>query len=107
MQPALVGGHIPVPESWGDAMSFKVIVKASFICGFKRGASDKLTATCQFNASSPPPPQVPLPGSASPGTEGRCVSVVPDCTSELRGSSWEVSTQWQLPLRDPFWRWSR
>ncbi|KAM9600223.1 gamma-aminobutyric acid receptor subunit gamma-4 [Morphnus guianensis] len=50
---------------------------------------------------------IPLPGSASPGTEGRCVSVVPDCTSELRGSSWEVSTQWQLPLRDPFWRWSR
>lgn len=53
--PALVGGHIPVPESWGDAKSFKVIVKASFIWGFKRGASDKLTATCKFKAFPPPP----------------------------------------------------
>lgn len=51
---ALVGGRIPVPESWGDAESFKVMVKASFIWGFKRGASDKLTATCQFNAFPPP-----------------------------------------------------
>lgn len=78
---ALVGGPIPVPESWGDVKSFKVTVKASFIWGFKRGASDKLTATCQFNAFFPL--QVPLPGSASPGTEGRFVLVVPDCTSEL------------------------
>lgn len=52
--PALGGGHVPPPESCGDAKSFKAIVKASSVWGFERGAPGKSAATCRFNAFSPP-----------------------------------------------------
>lgn len=85
--PALGGGHVPPPESCGDAKSFKAIVKASSVWGFERGAPGKSAATCRFNAFLPPSERLgqAVPPRALAG--GRCAPVVPGCTSELRGAA--------------------
>lgn len=84
-----------MPESWGDAKSLKVAVKATSIWGFRRGASDKLTATCQFNARFLSPSafaRLCLPWCRrEPCTRGAC--------SVLRGSSWDVAAPAASPLQ--------